>query len=113
MTDRDPTVRRGALTGIVAGLVAVSVAQLIASFSRNLRNPILDVGDRVIDGVPSAVKEFAIDVFGTADKPVLLVGIAMLLLAYSAGVGVVAARKSLALGAIGVAVFGVIGAAAA
>ncbi|MEX2425088.1 MAG: sulfite oxidase [Acidimicrobiia bacterium] len=113
MADRDPTLWRGASSGIVAGFVAVSVSHLVASFSRNLRNPILDVGDRVIDGVPSAIKEFAIDVFGTADKPALLVGIAVLLVAYSAGVGIVTARKSPTLGAIGVAAFGVIGAASA
>ena len=112
MTDRDTTLR-SASTGILACFVAVSAAHLVASFSRALRNPIFDVGDRVIDVVPSSVKAFAIDVFGTADKPVLLLGIVVLLVAYSAGVGIVSARKGLAVGAIGIGAFGVVGAASA
>lgn len=105
--------RRGAVTGLAAALAALAIAQLVAALSPTLRNPVLDVGDRVIDGVPSAIKEFAIDVFGTADKPALLVGIGIFILAYSAFVGVIAVRRSRVLGVIGVGVFGVIGAASA
>ncbi|MDX1448070.1 MAG: sulfite oxidase [Acidimicrobiia bacterium] len=105
--------RRGALSGMVAALAALAKAQLVAAFSPTLRNPILDVGDRVIDGVPSAVKEFAIDVFGTADKPALLVGIGLVTLAYSALVGVLAVRRSRLVGALGVGLFGLIGALSA
>ncbi|MFP5332509.1 MAG: sulfite oxidase [Acidimicrobiia bacterium] len=109
-----PTSRtRGAVAGTVAALAALAAAQAVAALSPALRNPIFDVGDRVIDGVPSAVKEFAIDVFGTADKPALLVGIATLTFAYSAAVGVIAARRSRLLGAFGVGLFGLIGAVSA
>ena len=108
-----PSRRRGAVAGVLAALSALAIAQVVAAASPVLRNPILDVGDRVIDGVPSAVKDLAIDVFGTADKPALLVGIGIFILAYSTFVGVIAARRSRLLGALGVGLFGVIGAVSA
>ena len=40
--------------------------------NRAWRSPVLDVGDRLIDAAPPFVKEFAIDTFGTNDKPALL-----------------------------------------
>ncbi len=77
-----------------------------------MRSPILDVGDRVIDFVPSPVKDLAIDLFGTADKAVLLGGIMLILLGYAAVVGIVAVHKGPGFGTVGIGVFGVIGAAA-
>jgi DMSO/TMAO reductase YedYZ molybdopterin-dependent catalytic subunit len=92
---------------------AVGAAHLAASTSRRLRHPVLDVGDRVIDGVPSAIKELAIDLFGTSDKLALLVGIALLLAGYGAMLGVIAARRSRTLAVAGVALFGLAGSLAA
>ena len=62
----------------------------------------LDVGDRVIDAAPPFVKEFAIDTFGTNDKPALLVGIGVFLAVYAGVVGVVALRHRFVVGAVGV-----------
>ena len=92
--------------------MALGVAELVAGLSARLRSPVLDIGDRVIDLVPSPIKEFAIDVFGTADKPALLVGIVATLFAYSALVGIVAVRKSKVAGLLAIGVFGVVGAIA-
>ena len=67
-----------ARTSRPAGLSPASpsaVAELVAGLHRAWRSPVLDVGDRVIDAAPPFVKEFAIDTFGTNDKPALLVGI--------------------------------------
>jgi DMSO/TMAO reductase YedYZ molybdopterin-dependent catalytic subunit len=66
----------------------------------------------VVDTVPRPVKQFAVDVFGVYDKIALLVGTAVLLTAFAAIIGVLAVR-SLVSGYAGIAVFGVIGAAAA
>ncbi len=105
--------RHGPSAGVLAAFAALGLAQFAAGFSPRLRSPILDVGDRVIDSVPSAVKEFAIDTFGTADKPALLIGIGVFLVAYAAVVGTVAVRYSRAWGVAGIGLFGVIGILAA
>ncbi|MDQ3782409.1 MAG: molybdopterin-dependent oxidoreductase [Actinomycetota bacterium] len=102
---------RGAIAGVVSGLVALGLAELVAGFSASLRSPVLDVGDRVIDLVPSPIKEMAIDLFDTNDKLALLIGIGVVLLTYSAAVGIVAVRR-LSLGLAGIGLFGVLGAVA-
>ena len=109
---RLPSRGSGAVVGVSAALGALGVAELVAGLSARLRSPVLDIGDRVIDLVPSPIKEIAIDVFGTADKPVLLVGIATILFAYSALVGIVAVRRSMLAGVLAIGVFGVVGAIA-
>jgi DMSO/TMAO reductase YedYZ molybdopterin-dependent catalytic subunit len=98
-----------ALSGFVAAAVALSVAELLAGLNRSWRSPVLDVGDRVIDAAPPFVKEFAIDTFGTNDKPALLIGIAVILVLYAAGAGILALRRNFAAGLAGIAVFGAIG----
>jgi len=108
-----PSRTLGALTGLVVAAVALAVAELLAALNRSWRSPVLDVGDRLIDAAPPFVKEFAIDTFGTNDKPALLIGIAIFLGLYAAAVGVLALRRRLGFGFVGVAVFGAIGAWAA
>lgn len=99
--------------GIIAGAVGIAVAELVASITRNLRSPVLDVGDRVVDGVPGWVKDLAISWFGTNDKIALLVGIGAMLTVFAAVLGILALRSSLDLALGGAALFGIIGAAAA
>ncbi len=101
------------LTGLVTAVVALGVAELVTAISSSFRSPVIDVGDRVIDLVPPAVKDLAIEWFGTADKIALLVGIAVVLAIYAAAVGVVAVRGHLRAGLVGTVLFGVVGAAAA
>jgi DMSO/TMAO reductase YedYZ molybdopterin-dependent catalytic subunit len=101
------------LAGLAAALVALAVAELLAGLNRAWRSPVLDVGDRVIDAAPPFVKEFAIDTFGTNDKPALLIGIGLLLVVYAGIVGLVALRRHFLVGVVGVGLFGVIGAWAA
>jgi DMSO/TMAO reductase YedYZ molybdopterin-dependent catalytic subunit len=102
-----------ALGGLVAAVVALAVAELIAGFNRVWRSPVLDVGDRVIDAAPPFLKDFAIDTFGTNDKPALLIGIGVLLAIYAAVIGIVALRRRLVVGIVGISLFGAIGAWAA
>jgi DMSO/TMAO reductase YedYZ molybdopterin-dependent catalytic subunit len=101
------------VTGLVTAVVALGVAELVTAISSTFRSPVIDVGDRVIDLVPPAVKDLAIDWFGTADKVALLVGIAVVLAVYAAAVGIVAVRGHLRAGLVGTVLFGVVGAAAA
>jgi len=111
--DRLPGRLLAALAGLVSALVALAVAGLVAAGHRSWRSPVLDVGDRIIDAVPSWVKDFAIDTFGTNDKPALLIGIGILLAVYALVLGLVALRHRLIYGIVGIALFGLIGAWAA
>ena len=103
----------GALAGVVAAIVALGVAELIAGTRAVWRSPVIDVGDRVIDNVPVFVKDFAIETFGTNDKPALLIGIGATLLVYAAVIGALAFRHRIWIGLVGIGVFGLIGAWAA
>ena len=103
----------GALAGLVAAMVALGVAELVAALRREWKGPILDVGDRVIDRVPVFLKDFAIETFGTNDKPALLIGIGVFLAVYAAVIGAIAFRRNIWIGVIGIAAFGLIGAYAA
>ena len=97
------------IAGLVTAGIALAVAELVAGLDRRWRSPVLDVGDRVIDAAPPIVKEFAVDTFGTNDKPVLLIGIGALLAIYAGIVGVIALRHRLVAGVIGIGLFGVVG----
>lgn len=63
------------LLGLVAVIAGLSVAQLVASLKTGLNNPIVSVGNRIIDHVPATLKEFAIRTFGINDKSALVIGI--------------------------------------
>ncbi len=73
----------------------------------------LDIGDRVIDGVPSTVKDLAIEWFGSSDKAALLVGIFAALGSVAAVVGILAVRRNRWIGHVGAGGVAAIGAVAA
>ncbi len=66
----------------------------------------------MVDHAPTALKNFAIQTFGTADKVALIVGIVGVLAALAAGVGVIATRRRWA-GMAGIVALAVVGGAAA
>lgn len=103
---------RAAFAGVTAALVAVGVAELVAVFVGPRSAPIVAVGGWIVDHVPESLKQFAISLFGTNDKIALLVGTVVLLLVFAAGIGV-AARRHFAWGAVGIALFALIGVGAA
>jgi len=95
-------------------VLGLAAAELTAASSARLRSPVLDVGDRVIDRVPAALKNLAIAWFGTADKVALLVGIAAVLAVYAGAIGAAWVRyRRRRLGLVGLAVFGLAGSLAA
>ncbi|WP_318272377.1 molybdopterin-dependent oxidoreductase [Microbispora triticiradicis] len=100
------------LTGLVAAGVALGAAQLVAGLVDPAAAPVVAVGGAVIDATPAGLKEWAIRTFGSADKPVLLTGIVMVLALVAAGLGLLARRRT-AYGMAGLAAFGLVGAAAA
>ncbi|SCL13119.1 DMSO/TMAO reductase YedYZ, molybdopterin-dependent catalytic subunit [Micromonospora rhizosphaerae] len=108
------TTSRGyaALAGITAAAVAIGAAEPVAVLTGPRSAPLIAVGGLVVDFVPEPVKQFAIALFGTYDKIALLIGTALLLAAFAALLGVLAARR-LWIGLVGIAAFAAIGVAAA
>jgi DMSO/TMAO reductase YedYZ molybdopterin-dependent catalytic subunit len=100
----------GALCGLVAAAAGLAAAELVAATTRSFQSPVLDVADRVVDGVPNSVKELAIDWFGTDDKVALLVGIGSILTLYAAALGVTALGRRAWPSMVGVALFAAAGA---
>ncbi len=97
------------MIGVLAGVIAISVAELVAALDSRLRNPMFEVGDRVIDAAPPWLKDFAIATFGTNDKIALLIGIGIILTGFSALIGLLAFRHSTGSGLIGIGLFTAVG----
>ncbi|MCU1517945.1 MAG: oxidoreductase molybdopterin binding [Pseudarthrobacter sp.] len=103
--------RWAAAAGIVAVGGGVVLGELVAGFVSPAVSPLTAVGGTVIDAVPPGVKDWAIALFGTADKAALLVGMALVIAALAALAGVLEYRRRLT-GAGVIAVFGLAGVAA-
>jgi DMSO/TMAO reductase YedYZ molybdopterin-dependent catalytic subunit len=104
--------RRGVALGLVASFAGLAVAELVVGLVRDASSPVVPVGQEVIDAVPPGVKDWAIDTFGTADKPALVIGTFLVLGVIGSLVGVLAVRgRAAAAYAVTVAV-GVVGAMA-
>jgi len=86
-------------------------SELIAGFVSPSLSTMTAVGGVVIDVVPPGVKDWAVALFGTADKLALLAGMALVIAALAALAGVLELRRRLA-GAAVFAVFGLVGVAA-
>lgn len=101
-----------ALSGLIAGLAALCVAELVSAAVRPEAGPVTAVGGAVIDRTPAPVKDFAVRNFGNDDKLVLQLGILALLALFAMAVGVASLRYR-KVGSAAVLVFGAIGAVAA
>ncbi|MEX1176850.1 MAG: molybdopterin-dependent oxidoreductase [Nitriliruptor sp.] len=106
-----PSRALAALSGVLAAAFGLGLGELTAAAVTTWPSPVVAVGDRVIERTPSAVTRFAIDTFGTADKPVLIAGTLLLLAVAAAGLGLLGRRRP-GWALAGVVVFGVISAAA-
>ncbi|MFM7126364.1 MAG: hypothetical protein ACKOYO_05845, partial [Actinomycetota bacterium] len=99
-------------SGLVCGLLAVAVASLLATVA-DATTPVRAVGNAVIDRAPRWLKTLSIEIFGTADKTALQVGIVVVLVILALGLGA-ASRESpgpLVAGIAGTAVVGALAAA--
>jgi len=106
MTPRRQNLWAG-LVGVVAALATLAIAEVIATLlAIPASSPLFAVGSFVIDIVPGWFKTLVIDLFGTADKVVLLVCLGVLVLVLAAAVGILQFRRPpwglVALGGIGV-----------
>ncbi|MCO1656769.1 molybdopterin-dependent oxidoreductase [Pseudonocardia humida] len=103
-----PGRRVAATVGLLSVAAAVGTGHLVAGLLAPRSSPFLAVGDAVVRLSPSWLTEFAKGAFGTADKPVLLAGTAVLLVVVAAVIGLAARRRVLP-GVVGVVGLGLAG----
>lgn len=101
-----------ALAGIAAALVAVGVGHGVAALINPVASPLLAVGSVLIDAAPTPAKNFAVRTLGNNDKPVLIASVAVVLLIFAAGLGLIAWRRR-RIAVAGIALLGVAGMATA
>jgi DMSO/TMAO reductase YedYZ molybdopterin-dependent catalytic subunit len=82
-----------AVSGVLAAAAGMAVGHLVAAFVNPSASPVLAVGSTVIDATPTPVKEWAVQNFGTADKPILLGSVAIVTALAAAAIGLVARTK--------------------
>ena len=83
---------RDSLSGAAAAALALGVSELVAGLL-GLPSLMEGLGNWVIDIVPTPIKDWAIETFGTNDKLVLLIGIAMVTVLIGALVGVLSRTR--------------------
>ena len=89
------TTRHLALAGIVTGAAGIVTSQATVWFLRVDNPPVIAVAALVRDKTPGSVAHWLIDLVGTWDKPLLVGGTAVLLIALCGWVGTLAARRPL------------------
>ncbi len=95
-----------AAAGVVSAGAGLALAQLAAGLIAEPRSaPVEAVGAAFIDVIPASVREFGIRTLGTADKPVLVTGIVVVVVALGALAGLAGGRRR----SLGWMVFGVLG----
>ncbi|ROS40610.1 molybdopterin-dependent oxidoreductase [Amycolatopsis thermoflava] len=99
------------LIGVIALVAALGAGHLVAGFVGAGASPFVAVGNAAIDLTPAWLKDFAVRAFGTADKAVLLTGMAVVALALAVVAGLASRRRS-ASGLVFVSAVGVLGGAA-
>ncbi len=97
-----------AAAGVGAVGTAVVLGEIASSLISPSVSPLTAVGGAVINAVPPGVKDWAVALFGTADKVALLGGMALVIAGLAALAGVAELRRRFA-GVAVIAVFGVAG----
>jgi DMSO/TMAO reductase YedYZ molybdopterin-dependent catalytic subunit len=99
----------GIAIGLLSTFAGLAAAELVVGLVRGAVSPVVPVGQEVIDIVPPAVKDWAIDWFGTADKAVLIVGTLLSLAVIGSIVGNLALKGNRSAAYAVTAVVGLIG----
>ncbi|HZJ06398.1 MAG TPA: molybdopterin-dependent oxidoreductase [Nocardioidaceae bacterium] len=84
-----------ALAGVVAGLAGMAVSHALAMLLTVRVAPLLAVGESVIEITPGPLAESLIQLVGSYDKPLLVIGVSLGLLALAAWAGVITRRSPL------------------
>ncbi|MGV8847184.1 molybdopterin-dependent oxidoreductase [Tessaracoccus sp.] len=98
-----------ALAGFVSAAVALAVGHLVAALFNPAASPVVVVGSQLVDAAPTPVKEVAVRYLGTADKPVLIATVTVVVLIVGALLGLISWQRP-RIGVVGVASLGLVGA---
>jgi DMSO/TMAO reductase YedYZ molybdopterin-dependent catalytic subunit len=99
---------QAAAAGLLAAVAALAAAEVVAALLDGAGSPVTAIGTAVINLAPVALKDAAIALLGTADKPALIGGVLLVLAIVAAVTGVLAVRRFWQ-GAAGVVLLGVVG----
>ena len=102
---------RARLAGAAAAAVALAVGELVSAFGPSGQSLVGGVGNEIVDRAAGGIVRFAIELFGTADKTVLVIGIVVISLLLGAWLGRLTLDRPWA-GPVGFGVFGLLGAVA-
>jgi DMSO/TMAO reductase YedYZ molybdopterin-dependent catalytic subunit len=105
---RPATWLRPAIAGAVGALAGIGLSELVAGF---LTAPSLlaSIGSFLVDNQPAGAKDVAVGLFGTNDKLAFEIVIVLIAGLIGAGLGLLAARRTPALAAVGFGAFAVAG----
>ena len=98
----------GITAGVVAAAVALSAGELVCLLAGSQPTLVTAVGTQFINRFAAALKDLAVQLFGTNDKVALVTGIVIVSLALGAMLGTASARRPL-VGVVGFAAFGLVG----
>ncbi len=104
--------QRSGISGLVGAGLAIGTGELLAGLFDAVASPLASVGNFVVRNSPAWLEDFAIGLFGTADKGALAIGTVTIALVVGWFVGV-AARDRFWVAAAVFGGFGVLGVAAA
>jgi DMSO/TMAO reductase YedYZ molybdopterin-dependent catalytic subunit len=90
---RTPSRVAAAVAGLVAGALGLAAAELLAGLVPGAPSPILAIGSLLIAVQPPNAKQLVVDLFGTSDKLVLSVAVAIGALVLAALLGLLERRR--------------------
>ena len=100
------------LAGFVSAAVALALGHLLAALFNPAASPVVVVGSQLVDAAPTPVKAVAVRYLGTADKPVLIGAVTVVVLIVGGLLGLIAWNRP-RVASVGVAALGLIGAVVA
>ncbi|HET7689195.1 MAG TPA: molybdopterin-dependent oxidoreductase [Nocardioidaceae bacterium] len=98
----------GPVAGLLAGGAGVGASEAVAAALPGVTSPVLAVANRIIDWTPRQLKEFAIEQFGTKDKPILIASVIAGMMLTLAVAGALGRRRGIGVFSLLVAVAGVL-----
>src|SRR3954468_5021599 len=87
------TPTRAVISGALAYGLALAVGELLGGWLTRAGAPLVAVGQALIDTAPEGPRKFAIQLFGTSDKPALVWGIAGITVLIGAVVGLLGRKR--------------------
>jgi DMSO/TMAO reductase YedYZ molybdopterin-dependent catalytic subunit len=84
-----------AAAGLLAAAAGIATSSGVAVLLTGVPTPVVSVGDHAIDMAPPGAKDFAIQHFGTNDKPVLVAGVLAVLTVAAVVAGLIGLRSRL------------------